>query len=88
MQSSRELVPYEELVIAFLINAHGLRIEGRCPSSPPGTIVADQYGPLVSQPAVQPVPLLSFIRTVCVDNQSAVLGSGLSERLSRVLPIR
>ena len=88
IQPSRELVPYDELVIAFLINAQGLRIEGRCPSSPPGTILADQYGPLLSQPAVQPLPLAAFIHTVCADNQSAVVGSRLSERLSRVLPIR
>ena len=88
LQPSREFVPYDELAIAFLINGQGRRIEGRCPSSPAGTILADQYGPLVIQPVEQPLPLSAFIHTVCADNQSSVMGGRLSERLSRVLPIR
>ena len=86
--ASPELTPYEQLAVAFLINSQGLRLEGRCEGCPPGTILADQNGPLAGEPALQPLPLLSLVQTLCGDRMAPLGGGRVSERLLRSLPLR
>lgn len=86
--ASPELTPYEQLAVAFLINNQGLRLEGRCEGCPPGTILADQNGPLAGEPALQPLPLLSLVQTLCGDRMAPLGGGRVSERLLRCLPLR
>ncbi len=82
-----ELVPYEQLAVAFLIDAEGLKLQGRCPGAEPGTILVDRHGPLLGQPLVQPQPVVALLRTLVPASDVQVPASRQTDWLIHRLPV-
>lgn len=82
-----ELVPYEQLAAAFLLNSKGLQLQGRCAGIGPGSVLIDRYCRLLGDPAVQPQPVASLLQLLVSPGEQQVPASRQSERLLRLLPL-
>ncbi len=80
-------VPYRQLAASWRIHAGGLRIEGRCLSSGPGTLLAGTEPWQVGEPIVQPVPVASLVRTLVCDEPVEVPAAPQAAWLLRHLPL-
>jgi len=59
-----DLMTYERLAVAALMDQQGLTFQGRCPDAQPGTIMADGHGPLLSEPPEQPQPVVLLLQAL------------------------
>ncbi len=59
-----ELVPYEQLALAYYLDASGIQLQGRCTATVPGAILVDQSGWLLGAPQSQPQPLVALLQTL------------------------
>lgn len=50
-------VPYQQLAVAFLMDSQGLRLQGRCSAGGKGAVLIDRYHRLLSEPAVESLPV-------------------------------
>jgi len=66
------LVAFDQLAVAFHLDAGGLWLEGRCPAAPPGTILLGAYGQRFAQPPDGPKPLADLVGMLVGDEQSQV----------------
>jgi hypothetical protein len=81
----RDLVSYEKLSVAFEIDASGLRLAGNC--QPPGTILVDQYRPLLGNPTTGPQPVVALLQTLVPANEVQVPATDVTDWLMRRLPV-
>ncbi|MBN2476015.1 MAG: hypothetical protein JXB62_15495 [Pirellulales bacterium] len=78
-QGPGDLVPFEQLALAFLVNSGGLQVQGRCESAGRGAIMVDGYSCLLAEPLAQPQPLLAVWEAFAPTTPQA-------DRLMRYLP--
>jgi hypothetical protein len=83
---NKELIPYELLAVAFLVNSKGIQFQGRCLESRTDAVLVDRQGPLLVQVSSQAQPLTALVETLTAQNQPGIPAAKLSERLWRVLP--
>jgi hypothetical protein len=82
-----DLLPYTQLALTFQIAPGGLRLEGRCTGTAPGTVLADDRGRLLGSPAVQPQPVVALIQTLVPANEIQVPATRQTDWLARRLPV-
>jgi hypothetical protein len=82
-----DLVPYEELMLAVLMDSGGLRLQGRCLVGGPGTILADRRGRLLGEPAAQPQPVVALLQTLVPLSEVQVPATRQTDWLMRHLPV-
>jgi hypothetical protein len=86
-KASGDLVPYEQLALAFLINSSGLELQGRCSAAGFGAILVDRYRRLLSEPAVQLQPVVALLRTLVPASEVQVPATRQTDWLMRRLPV-
>ena len=86
-QAPGDLVPYEQLALAFSIDSRGLKLQGRCPASAPGAILTAREGRLLSEPAQQPQPVLALLRTLVPASRHQVPATRQTDWLIGHLPV-
>jgi len=82
-----EFVPFEQLAAAFLLNAKGLQLQGRCAGIGPGSILVDRYCRLVGEPVMQRKTVAALLQMLLATGEQQVPASRQAERLLRVLPL-
>ncbi|MEE8452203.1 MAG: hypothetical protein V3R99_09820 [Thermoguttaceae bacterium] len=82
-----DLVPYEQLALAFLIDAEGLRLQGRSAVGGPGTVLVDRYGRLLSTSDAYPRPVVALLRALVPQSEVQVPATRQTDWLMRYLPI-
>lgn len=86
-QTPGDLVPYEQLALAFLIDSGGLRLQGRSSASAPGAILVGRRGRLLSEPVLQPRPVVALLRTLVPANRHQVPATRQTGWLIGHLPV-
>lgn len=84
---TRGLLPYQKLGLWFSLDDRGLTLRGLCPPQDSGVILADHYGPLVSQPEWQPQPVAALVRALVSPSDSQVPATRETDGLLRCLPL-
>jgi hypothetical protein len=82
-----DLVPYEQMAIAFLLNRQGLRVQGGCPTGGVGSILVDRYTRLLCDPPVQPIPAAALVQTLAPFDSLLVSANRQSQQLLQLLPL-
>ncbi len=82
-----DLVPYGQLALAFLIDSRGLQLQGGCSASAPGAILVDRQGRLLSQPTLQPQPVVALVRMLVPASRHQVPATRQTDWLIGLLPI-
>ncbi|HYW79269.1 MAG TPA: hypothetical protein VE890_06805, partial [Thermoguttaceae bacterium] len=82
-----ELVPYEQLALDFLIDAEGLRLQGRSAIGGQGTVLVDSYSRLLSAYDPYPRPVVTLLRALVPQSQVQVPASRQTDWLMRYLPL-
>lgn len=82
-----DLVPYDQMAVAFLLNRQGLRVQGGCPTGGVGSILVDRYSRLLCDPAVQPVPTAALVQTLAPPDSLQVSANVQSQQLMQLLPL-
>jgi hypothetical protein len=85
-QTPGPLAPYEWLALAFRIDASGLELRGRCPAAGPGAILIDRRNRLLSEPVIQPRPVVTLVRTLVPGSGLEVPATEQAAWLIRYLP--
>lgn len=80
-------LPYRALEFGFAVQSTGLTLFGLCPGAPEGTIMADSQGPMLGQPAAQPVPVVSLIRALVPQHRLQVPAARETLTLLQSLPL-
>jgi len=84
--TANDLVPYEQLAVAIVINRQGLALRGQCPGAE-RTILADRYGALLGDPLSPSLPSAALVHLLLPASDLVVPASRQSERLIRLLPV-
>jgi hypothetical protein len=82
-----ELLAYDRLAVAFLIDSRGLQIRGMCPPAASGGILAGRYGLLLGEPALQPLPAVSLVQALAPAGAVQVPATHQTDWLLRRLPM-
>lgn len=82
-----DLVPYEQLSLSFLIDAEGLRLQGRGPAGGPGVVLADRYSHLLSTTNPYPRPVVALLRALVPQSEVQVPATRQTDWLMRYLPV-
>lgn len=80
-------VPFRQLAAAWHVDADGLRLEGRCSSAGPRTLLAGVEPWQVAEPVVQPLPVAALVRALSPDLPAEVPATPESAWLLRHLPL-
>lgn len=80
-------LPYRSLEFGFAVESTGLTLYGLCRGEPEGTIMADSQGPVLGQPAQQPVPVVSLVRALVPQHRLQVPAARETLTLLRLLPL-
>jgi hypothetical protein len=81
------LLTYEQLACAFVLDQHGLQLQGACQPAPPGTLVLGRSGrPLLAEPPPESQNVLNLVRALAGTAQERVPVSSAAQDLMRVLP--
>jgi len=75
-----DVVPYEQLAFAFLLDSRGLQLRGQCAAAGRGAIMVDGYTCLLAEPLAQPQPIVGLWQTMAA-------GVPEASRLLRYLPV-
>ena len=81
------LVPFQQLGLGYRISESELRVSGICRSAPVGTILVGSSGPLLGEPPVAKVPVVSLIRAVSPSNEFLVPATKETHLLVAALPL-
>ena len=82
-----DLVPYEQLALAFLIDPQGVRLQGRCAAGGPGAVLVDGYSRLLSESPQTARPVASLLQMLVPANELQVPATRQTEWLMRHLPV-
>ncbi len=82
-----DLVPYEQLALAFWIDSRGLQLQGRCSASVPGPILVGRQGALLGHPALQSKPVAALLRTLVPASRHQVPATRQTDWLMGHLPV-
>ena len=80
-------VAYQELAANWQLTADGLRLEGRCASGNPGTLLVGTEPWQVGEPVIQPLPVAALVRTLVPHASPKVPATCEAEHLLRHLPL-
>jgi len=83
--ASGRLEAYDQLALRWEIDGHGLTL--RAPPAGRGVLMTSPAGPLLRQPALQPLPAVSLVRTLVPQSDVQVPATLETDRLLRWLPI-
>ena len=82
-----DLVPYEQLALAFLIDSQGVRLQGRCAAGGPGAVLIDRYSRLLSESPQPARPVVTLLQMLVPANELQVPATRQTEWLMRHLPV-
>ena len=82
-----ERVPYEQLAMSLVLDANGLKLQGRCTHGGPGTVLANADGRLLGEPAPEPRPVVALVQTLVPQNAVQVPATRQTDWLLRHLPV-
>ncbi len=82
-----DLVPYEQLSVGCILDSDGLRLQGRCAMPSPGAILVDRRGRLLSEPRLQPQPVVALLQMLVPHSEVQVPATCQTDRLMRRLPV-
>lgn len=85
--ASGDLVPYDQLAMAFWIDSRGLQLQGRCSASVPGPILVGRQGALLGHAALQPQPVAALLRTLVPASRHQVPATRQTGWLMGHLPV-
>ncbi|MCL6502665.1 MAG: hypothetical protein K6T86_08260 [Pirellulales bacterium] len=83
----RPLVAYTRLACDFSLGPEGLVLSGWASDALPGAILVDTYGPLWSEPALQPQPAAALVTMLVPAAAAQVPATREAEALLRWLPL-
>ena len=86
-QASGELVPYEQLALAFAIDSQGLRLQGRCSAGGTDAILVDRRSRLLGAPLLQPQPVVALLQALVPASEVQVPATRQTDWLMRHLPV-
>jgi hypothetical protein len=86
-QGPGDIVPYEQLALAFSIDSRGLKLQGRCSAPAPGAVLVDRGGRLLSEPVLQPQPVVALLRTLVPASRHQVPATRQTDWLIGHLPV-
>jgi len=82
-----DMLPYQELSLAALLDSNGLRLQGRCATGDPGTILSDGRQRLLGEPLLQPQPVVALLQTLVPASEVQVPATRQTDWLVRHLPV-
>lgn len=82
-----ELVPYEQLALAVILDPQGLQLQGRCRAAGLGAILVDRRSRLLSQPVFQPQPVVALLQALVPASEVQVPATRQTDWLMRHLPV-
>ena len=82
-----DMLPYQELSLAALLDSSGLRLQGRCATGDPGTVLSDGRRRLLGEPLVQPQPVVAVLQTLLPASEVQVPATRQTDWLVRHLPV-
>lgn len=82
-----DLVPYDQLALAFLLDSEGLELQGRCAWPGSRAILVDRHSLLLCEPVEQPRPVLALVRTLVPLSEVQVPATRQTDWLLRHLPL-
>jgi len=82
-----DLIAYQQLALAAILDADGLRLQGRCASPQYGTILTDRRGAVLVEPKLRRQPVIGLIRTLVPQNELQVPATRQTDWLIRRLPV-
>jgi len=82
-----ERIAYEQLAFSLTLDAAGVKLQGRCTTGEPGTILADRNGRLLGEPSEQPKPIAALVQTLVPQSSVQVPASRQTDWLLRHLPV-
>jgi hypothetical protein len=85
--ASSPLVAYDRLAVSFRIGPDGLQLRGECAPAGSGAILVDRYGPLLSEPISQPLPVAALVQALSAPSAVQVPATRQADWLLRRLPI-
>lgn len=85
---NQALVAFARMACSFTIGPEGLVFSGRASDALPGAILVDTYGPLWSEPALQPQPVAALVRMLAPGAGPQVPATRQAELLMRWLPLQ
>jgi len=83
---SGDAIPFEQLAVSYVLDSHGLRLRGQCPSAPAGTILVDRYGRFLGEPA-GPLPVAALVQALIPSGEVRVSATRQTDWLMRRLPL-
>ncbi len=86
-QEPGDLVPYEQLVVGFLIDTDGLHLQGGRAPSAPGAILMGRQGWLLGEPTRQPQPVVALLRALVPASEVRVPATRQTAWLIGHLPV-
>jgi len=82
-----DLLPYEQLELAFTVDSQGVTLRGRCAAGGPGAILVDRYSRLLGESPAGAQPVVALLRTLVPANELRVPATRQTEWLMRHLPV-
>jgi hypothetical protein len=82
-----EQVRYQQLAAAISLDETGLRVEGRCTSNEPGTLLVDEQRSVLRNPKAQPQPAAGLAAALAPADAYRVPLAGPAQDLSQRLPL-
>lgn len=81
------VIRYDQLAAGFLLNADGVAIHGDASPVVQGALLVDQRGPLLVEPAFQPLSTTAFVRALVPDSNVQVPATRQTDWLIGRLPL-
>jgi hypothetical protein len=81
------MVRYQQLSLAAFLDSGGLRLQGRCASSAPGTILSDGRNRLLGEPTVFSQPVAALLQMLVPQSDVQVPAARQTEWLAGHLPV-
>ena len=81
------MIHYDQLAAGFLLNADGVTIHGDASPVVQGALLVDQRGPLLVEPAFQPLSTTVFVRALVPDSNVQVPATRQTDWLIGRLPL-
>ena len=85
--NAAERIAYEQLAFSLTLDAAGVKLQGRCTTGEPGTILADRNGRLLGEAVEQPKPIAALVQTLVPQSAVQVPASRQTDWLLRHLPV-
>jgi len=82
-----DLVPYEQLALAFRIDSEGLQLQGCSAIGGPGIVLVDRYSHLLSTSSDTYRPVVALLRALVPQSEVLVPAARQTDWLMRYLPI-